>query len=162
MIGKSPLTLDCLKCYTDCTVCLLQLGHIYPKPGAPLTEQIIVDLSQNPKELLFAEGDTYPLIFRLETISEKGLTDGHVLEVNQQAILYWQGLLVAVLSSKARTAFHISYEVLSSARSASTSQQSACSALLPCSGRLAEDCMQGARLLSKAGSARTSQQCACT
>ncbi len=59
----------------------LQLGHIYPKPGAPLSEQVIIDLSQNPEELAAAKGDEYPLIFRLETISEKGLADGHILEV---------------------------------------------------------------------------------
>lgn len=59
----------------------LQLGHVFPRPGAPLTEQVIVDLSQNPEELSAASGDTYPLIFRLETISDKGLTEGHVLEV---------------------------------------------------------------------------------
>jgi len=63
----------------------LQLGHIYPKPGAPLSEQVIIDLSQNPEELAAAKGDEYPLIFRLETISEKGLADGHVLEVCVQS-----------------------------------------------------------------------------
>lgn len=62
-------------------LCALQLGHVYPRHGAPLSEQIIIDLSQSPQELAAAEGDTYPLIFRLETISEKGLADGHVLEV---------------------------------------------------------------------------------
>ena len=59
----------------------LQLGHVYPSPGAPLSEQVIIDLSENPQELTAAEGDVYPLIFRLETISDKGLADGHVLEV---------------------------------------------------------------------------------
>lgn len=59
----------------------LQLGHVYPTPGAPLSEQVIIDLSENPQELTAAEGDVYPLIFRLETISDKGLADGHVLEV---------------------------------------------------------------------------------
>ena len=59
----------------------LQLGHVFPRPGAPLTEQVIIDLTQNPEELVAANGDTYPLIFRLETVSEKGLTEGHVLEV---------------------------------------------------------------------------------
>lgn len=59
----------------------LQLGHVYPSPGAPLSEQVIIDLSENPQELTTAEGDVYPLIFRLETISDKGLADGHVLEV---------------------------------------------------------------------------------
>ena len=54
---------------------------MYPRPGAPLSEQVIIDLSENPQELIAAEGDVYPLIFRLETISEKGLADGHVLEV---------------------------------------------------------------------------------
>jgi len=63
----------------------LQLGHIYPKLGAPLSEQVIIDLSQNPEELAAAKGDEYPLIFRLETISEKGLADGHVLEVHVQS-----------------------------------------------------------------------------
>ena len=62
---------------------LMQLGHVFPRPGAPLTEQVIIDLSQNPEELVAANGDTYPLIFRLETVSEKGLTEGHVLEVSQ-------------------------------------------------------------------------------
>ncbi|KAL3141998.1 hypothetical protein ABBQ32_004641 [Trebouxia sp. C0010 RCD-2024] len=56
------------------------LGHTYPNPGAPLSGQVIVDLSENPQELTAAEGDVYPLIFRLETISDKGLADGHVLE----------------------------------------------------------------------------------
>ena len=59
----------------------LQCGHVYPSPGAPLSEQVVIDLSENPQELLAAEGDVYPLIFRLETISDKGLADGHVLEV---------------------------------------------------------------------------------
>lgn len=60
---------------------VVQLGHVYPSPGAPLSEQVIIDLSENPQELTTAEGDVYPLIFRLETISDKGLADGHVLEV---------------------------------------------------------------------------------
>lgn len=59
----------------------VQLGHTYPSSGAPLSEQVIIDLSENPKELSAADGDVYPLIFRLETISDKGLADGHVLEV---------------------------------------------------------------------------------
>lgn len=59
----------------------LQLGHVYPSPGAPLSEQVIIDLSENPQEFTAAEGDVYPLIFRLEAISDKGLADGHVLEV---------------------------------------------------------------------------------
>lgn len=69
------------------------LGHVFPRPGAPLTEQVIVDLSQNPEELSAATGDTYPLIFRLETISDKGLTEGHVLEeleVGQQQKVWVQ------------------------------------------------------------------------
>ena len=80
-------------------VCGLQLGHIYPKPGAPLSEQVIIDLSQNPEELAAAKGDEYPLIFRLETISEKGLADGHVLEVCvqlQPKLAQWQNWLSAI------------------------------------------------------------------
>lgn len=66
----------------------MQLGHTYPNPGAPLSGQVIVDLSENPQELTAAEGDVYPLIFRLETISDKGLADGHVLEVLTHILMY--------------------------------------------------------------------------
>lgn len=75
-VDEAPLDL-----LIDKSMGCLQLGHVFPRPGAPLTEQVIIDLAQNQEELVAANGDTYPLIFRLETVSEKGLTEGHVLEV---------------------------------------------------------------------------------
>lgn len=77
----------------------VQLGHVYPRPGSPLSEQVIIDLSQNADELAAAKGDEYPLIFRLETISEKGLLDGHVLEVLHVSMCKHQSPVSSLLVS---------------------------------------------------------------
>ena len=64
-----------------CTACL-QFNHTFPRQGAPDTEQIILDLTRlDVQKLSAAEGTSYPLVLRLETISAKGLEDGHTLQV---------------------------------------------------------------------------------
>lgn len=59
----------------------MQLGLVYPKDGA--AAQAIIDLSQySASELLgVQEGVQYPLVIRLETVTEKGLSEGHSLSV---------------------------------------------------------------------------------
>jgi hypothetical protein len=57
------------------------LGHVYPAANAPEAQQAIIDVSQyEEQQLMQASDNTYPLVFRLETISEKGAADGHVLQ----------------------------------------------------------------------------------
>ena len=60
----------------------MQLGHVYPAANAPEAQQTIIDVSQyEEQQLMQAADNTYPLVFRLETISEKGAADRHTLQV---------------------------------------------------------------------------------
>ncbi|KAK9824223.1 hypothetical protein WJX72_008630 [[Myrmecia] bisecta] len=52
----------------------------FPPPSADVSHAVL-DLSRYDwAELSKANGDTYPLVVRLETITEKGLADGHTLQ----------------------------------------------------------------------------------
>ena len=57
----------------------LQLAAQFPKPEGP---EAIIDVSQfEERQLTGAYGDTYPLIIRLECVSDKGKTETHQLQV---------------------------------------------------------------------------------
>lgn len=60
--------------------CSLQLGHKYPKDGTSPHAVIDVALYEE-RQLTFADKDTYPLIIRMEVITDKGKADAHTLEV---------------------------------------------------------------------------------
>eukprot|EP00891_Asterochloris_glomerata_P009535 jgi/Astpho2/9535/fgenesh1_pg.00146_%23_2_t len=63
--------------------CMYDKGfnHTFPRQGAPDAEQIILDLARlDVQKLSVAEGNSYPLVLRLETISAKGLEEGHTLQ----------------------------------------------------------------------------------
>ena len=63
-----------------------QLGLKFPKPGAEVAHQHVVDLGQHDEAaLMAAEGNTFPLIIRLETVTERGLKEGHSLQVSTGA-----------------------------------------------------------------------------
>ena len=66
--------------------CYLQLGLQFPAAGAAGAMQHMIDLARHPEATLLlagggAGGNTHPLIIRLETITERGLQEGHTLEV---------------------------------------------------------------------------------
>ncbi len=57
----------------------MQLAAQFPKPEGP---EAIIDVSQfEERQLTGAYGDTYPLIIRLECVSDKGKTETHQLQV---------------------------------------------------------------------------------
>mmetsp|Transcript_5769 Transcript_5769/g.16515 ORF Transcript_5769/g.16515 Transcript_5769/m.16515 type:complete len:260 (-) Transcript_5769:130-909(-) len=64
------------------------LGLQFPPPG---TTQHVIDLSRHAEASLLtapaptAAGAVYPLIIRLETVTERGLKEGHTLEVTWSA-----------------------------------------------------------------------------
>jgi hypothetical protein len=61
----------------------LQLGLKFPKPGAEAAHQHIIDMKLHPEaSLMAAQGHTFPLIIRLETITEDGAKSGHSLQVS--------------------------------------------------------------------------------
>ena len=60
----------------------LQFNHSFPRQGAPDAEQIILDLTRlDVQKLSTADATSCPLVLRLETISAKGLEEGHTLQV---------------------------------------------------------------------------------
>lgn len=60
---------------------------MFPRQGAPDAEQIILDLARlDVQKLSVAEGNSYPLVLRLETISAKGLEEGHTLQVQPRLL----------------------------------------------------------------------------
>ena len=63
-------------------VCM-QLGLAFPKAGTDAATQAVVDLSLYEESELSAvqDGNRFPLIIRLETVTEKGLSEGHSLSV---------------------------------------------------------------------------------
>lgn len=62
--------------------CTRQLGLKFPKPGAEAAHQHVIDLGRHPEaSLMAAEGNTFPLIIRLETVTERGAKEGHTLQV---------------------------------------------------------------------------------
>ncbi len=57
----------------------VQLGAQFPKPEGP---EAIIDVSLfDERQLTAVSGDTYPLIIRLECVSDKGKTESHQLQV---------------------------------------------------------------------------------
>ena len=57
----------------------MQLAAQFPKPEGP---EVIIDVSQfEERQLTAVSGDTYPLIIRLECVSDKGKTESHSLQV---------------------------------------------------------------------------------
>jgi hypothetical protein len=58
----------------------MQLSLKYPQAGAAPT---IIDVRlYDERQLLAAEGNTYPLIIRLEAISDSGKAENHTLQVS--------------------------------------------------------------------------------
>ena len=58
---------------------VIQLGAHFPKSEGP---EAIVDVSLfEERQLTAVSGDTYPLIIRLECVSDKGKTESHQLKV---------------------------------------------------------------------------------
>ena len=58
---------------------VMQLGAHFPKPEGP---EVIIDVSLfEERQLTAVSGDTYPLIIRLECVSDKGKTESHQLKV---------------------------------------------------------------------------------
>ena len=63
----------------DISLGFVQLAAQFPKPDGP---EAIIDVSQfEERQLTAAHGDTYPLIIRLECVSDKGRTESHQLQV---------------------------------------------------------------------------------
>ena len=63
-------------------MCGAQLGLRFPKATGE-GAQAIIDLRQlNEHKLSAPDGDTYPLVIRLETITENGIAEGHTLQVS--------------------------------------------------------------------------------
>lgn len=57
----------------------MQLAAQFPKPEGP---EAIIDVTQfEERQLTAVSGDTYPLIIRLECVSDKGKTESHQLQV---------------------------------------------------------------------------------
>lgn len=57
----------------------MQLAMKFPKAGAP---PAIINVSlYDERQLLHAEAETYPLVIRLEAISESGKAESHTLQV---------------------------------------------------------------------------------
>ena len=61
----------------------MQLGLAFPKAGTDAATQAVIDLSLYEESELSAvqDGNRFPLIIRLETVTEKGLSEGHSLSV---------------------------------------------------------------------------------
>ncbi len=61
-----------------------QLGKAYPPAGATAA---VVELDRyDERQLLAPEGGAFPLIVRMETVTEKGLADGHTLQARARAV----------------------------------------------------------------------------
>ncbi len=61
-------------------ILFVQLGAQFPKPEGP---EAIIDVSLfDERQLTAVSGDTYPLIIRLECVSDKGKTESHQLQVH--------------------------------------------------------------------------------
>jgi hypothetical protein len=71
----------------------MQLGLKFPKPGAEAAHQHTIDLKLHPEaSLMAAQGHTFPLIIRLETITEDGAKAGHSLQVSTVILTVLQGI----------------------------------------------------------------------
>lgn len=57
----------------------MQLGLKFPKAGAP--EAVIDTGAYEERQLTAADKDTYPLVIRMETVTDKGRSDAHTLQV---------------------------------------------------------------------------------
>lgn len=88
----------CCRSTPEHMCCCLQLGLKFPKPGAEAAHQHVIDLSLHPEaSLMTAQGHTFPLIIRLETITEDGAKADHSLQVSTPAIVVLQGASKAML-----------------------------------------------------------------
>lgn len=57
----------------------MQLGKAYPPPGAAAA---VIDLDRyDERQLMSQSSGAYPLTVRMETVTEKGLAEGHSLQV---------------------------------------------------------------------------------
>ena len=57
----------------------MQLGLKFPEDSSA---HAVLDVAlYEEQELTTADGDTYPLVIRMETITDKGKADGHTLQV---------------------------------------------------------------------------------
>lgn len=84
-------------CTPDHMYCCLQLGLKFPKPGAEAAHQHVIDLRLHPAaSLMAAQGHTFPLIIRLETITEDGAKADHSLQVSMCEIGILQGTSAAM------------------------------------------------------------------
>ena len=67
-----------------CPACLPQLGLKFPKAGAP--EAVIDTGAHEERALTGAERDTYALVIRMETVTDKGRAEAHTLQVRRQPV----------------------------------------------------------------------------
>ena len=66
-------------CPFDSCWAWVQLGKAYPPPGAAAA---VIDLDRyDERQLMSQSSGAYPLIVRMETVTEKGLAEGHSLQV---------------------------------------------------------------------------------
>ena len=57
----------------------VQLGKAYPPPGVAAA---VIDLDRyDERQLMSQSSGAYPLVVRMETVTEKGLVEGHSLQV---------------------------------------------------------------------------------
>ena len=67
----------------------MQLGKAYPPPGAAAA---VIDLDRyDERQLMSQSSGAYPLIVRMETVTEKGLAEGHSLQVMSLTVLSSSG-----------------------------------------------------------------------
>ncbi len=64
----------------------VQLGQKYPKEGSP---HMVLDVGLYDERQLMEihDKDTYPLVIRLECVTEQGKTDKHTLQVHMRPLL---------------------------------------------------------------------------
>lgn len=64
----------------------VQLGFKFPNAGAEGAHQHVVDLGRHSEaSFMSPEGNTFPLVIRLETVTERGAKEGHSLQVGPAA-----------------------------------------------------------------------------
>ena len=92
-LGTSTVTGCCCHSTPELDHWYLQLGLKFPKPGAESAHQHTIDLKLHPEaSLMAAQGHTFPLIIRLETITEDGAKAGHSLQVSTVILTVLQGI----------------------------------------------------------------------
>lgn len=82
----------------------LQLGFKFPKSGAEGAHQHVVDLGRHSEAaLMAAEGNTFPLIIRLETVTDRGAKEGHSLKVGCTSLALFRVLYLCRSSGGRRS-----------------------------------------------------------